>query len=470
MNWASILSQIFFAVSVTSITGTAMLFIWFLCRNALEKINPKLVYYMLRWVVVMFLLPVTYAAIQSSYKVGYVYDTGSTWNMLFVINMNNFLFQGIAIIWLIITLVIAGYFLNNEIAKRRICRSNFDDGTSLAQMEFERIKEVVGVKGKVLLLRNDDPRVQSPFVEGIFCRKLVIPYKEYTEQELKVILYHELNHIKKSDVFFRYLTVITVIVNSINPLSYLIWSQILLWSEADCDAKALDGLEAEGIGKSRYYDIIWKLMENGPKETDLFYYPMLASAGQTLYRRMLIMENYRVNMKRAAKSVTFAWVMIFAMLSTVTAHAAGIGLAEAANKNLKETQDVAEYGGFNDEESNFSEELFVPADAAADIVYINDGIMTLGQSTFSWSVPAGQRYVTSSIYMTKGLPVQIACTASPSNCTYWFGLMAANSDCHVVEGSGAGSHTFTVPSSGWYRIMVENRSTQSINVAGSYAY
>ena len=144
MNWISILSQIFFAVVVTSITGTAMLLIWFLCRNALQKINPKLVYYMLRWVVVMFLLPITYVSIQFNYNAGYVQNTESAWKMLFVINTNNFLFQGIALIWLIITLVIGGYYLVNEIAKRKICRSNFDDGTSLAQTEFERIKEVVG--------------------------------------------------------------------------------------------------------------------------------------------------------------------------------------------------------------------------------------------------------------------------------------------------------------------------------------
>ncbi|MBR5564992.1 MAG: hypothetical protein IKW08_02380 [Roseburia sp.] len=469
MNWTSILSQIFFAVSVTSITGTAMLFIWFLCRNVLQKINPKLVYYMLRWVVVMFLLPVTYVAIQFNYNAGYVQSTESVWKTLFVINMNNFLFQGIAVIWLIVTIVIGGFYLRNEIAKRKICRNNFEDGMSLAQTEFERIKEVVGVKGKVLLLRNDDPRVQSPFVTGMFCRKLIIPYREYTKEELKVILYHELNHIKKSDVFFRYLTVVAVIVNSINPLSYLSWSQILLWSEADCDARALDGLEAEGISKSRYYDIIWKLMESGPAETDLFYYPMLASAQESLYRRMLIMENYRVNMRKVAKSVTFAWVMVFAMLSTVTAHAAGVGVSVAADKDLIQTQNVAEYGGFGDEAS-WSEEIFVPANDSVDIVYINDGIMTLGSGTIDWSVPAGTRYVTSSIYMTKGTIVSIACTARPSTCVYWFGIMAANSDCHVVEGSGSGSHDFTVPSSGWYRIMVENRSIQSINVVGGYTY
>lgn len=469
MNWISILRELFFAVVVTSVMGTAMLIIWFLCRKFLQKQNPKLVYYMLRWVVVMFLLPITYVTLFMNYKTGYIQNADRASKVLFVLNMNNFLFQGIGIIWFIITLVIGGYYLLNEVAKHRICRNNFDDGESLAQTEFERIKEAVGVKGKVVLLRNDDPRVQSPFVTGIFCRKVIIPYREYTKEELDVILYHELNHIKKSDVFFRYLTVIAIIVNSINVVSYLLWDQMLVWSEADCDAMALDGLEKEGISKSRYYDIIWKLMENGPGETTLFYYPMLVSAQESLYRRMLIMENYRANMRRVAKTVTFAWVMVFAMISTVTAHAAGLGLAEANDKNLKETQDVAGYGNFEDG-FDWSEEMFIPANDVVDIVYINDGIMTLGSGSMNWNVPVGTRYVTNAFYFAKGTVIQIACTATPASATYWFGIMNENSDCHIVEGSGSGSHDFTVPSSGYYRVMVENRSSQVIHVMGTYQY
>jgi len=174
-------------------------------------------------------------------------------------------------------------------------------------------------------------------------------------------------------------------------------------------------------------------------------------------------------MRRMAKSVTFAWVMVFAMLSTVTAHAAGVGVSVAADKNLIATQNVGQQGDF-ESGYDWSDEMLIPANDVVDIVYINDGIMTLGSGTIDWSVPAGTRYVTSSIYMAKGTVVQIACTALPSTCTYWFGIMAANSDCYVVEGSGQGAHAFTVPSSGYYRIMVENRSIQSINVTGGYSY
>ncbi|MBQ8279944.1 MAG: M56 family metallopeptidase [Roseburia sp.] len=468
MNWISILSQIFFAVLVTSASGSVMFFIWFLCRKLLQKRNPKLVYYLLRWVVIMFILPITYVAFITNYDSGYVKPMAGLTKMLFVVDAHNLMLQGIAIIWMIVTLFMCTFVVKNELARRRICKSNFDDGASLAQAEFERIKESLGIKGRVVLLHNDDPKLESPFVTGLFRRKVVIPYREYTKEELDVMLYHELTHIQKSDVFFRYLTMFAIILNSINPVSYLLWERVLLWSEADCDAKALDGLEKEGISKKQYYHIILNLMEAGPAEPTLFYYPMLLSVDESLYRRMEIMEKYRVNMKRVAKSVTFAWVMVLAMFSSVTAHAAGVGLAEAGDAALKETQEI-----MVDEETtvgNEVEDMLVETSDDVTIIYMNDGVMLLGEGTIDWDVPVETRCVSGSIYMAEGTKVSIACTATPNNCTYWYGLMYASSTCNVVEVTGVSSHTFTVPSNGYYRIMVENRSSQEISVVGGYSY
>ena len=181
------------------------------------------------------------------------------------------------------------------------------------------------------------------------------------------------------------------------------------------------------------------------------------------------MEKYTANMKKMAKSVTFAWVMVFAMFSTVTAHAAGLELAKAGDKSLIEANAVEMDGEFV-AVTAWSDEMEISASEVPNITYINDGIMTLGSGTIDWEVPAGTRGVGSLIYMTEGTEIQIACTATPTHCLYWFGLMKADNSCIVVEGTGHGSHAFTVPANGYYRIMVENRSIQSIRVMGTYQY
>lgn len=468
MTW---ISQIFFCVLITSATGSAMLAIWFLCRIFLTKWNPNLVYYMLRWVVLMFLLPFTYTAIGLNYENGYIQQKNSLIQMLFIMNLDELLFQGFAVIWFLMTLFIGGVFVVETIRKYRLCRDNFEDGDSLAQTEFERIKEVLGIRGKVTLYRNCNPNHVSPFALGLFHRKVVIPYLEYTKEELDIILYHELSHIKKCDILFRYLAIAAMILNSINPFSYVLLKLVLHWSEADCDVCAVEGLEKEGITQKTYAKTIFRLMNETTKKREIFTITMLHGAAKSLYRRIEFMEIYRENGKKVTKSVTMALVMLFVLFSSVTAYAAGLEIAEANDERLKETQVLKEESTFEVQEI-FSEVIYIPAEEAKvpNTVYVNDGIMTIGNGTINWEVPVETRYVTTPIYLKEGTEVQIATTAKPSDATYWIGVMYPSSAIAIAEGTGVGGARFTIPSSGYYRILVENRSDVVISVTGGYSY
>lgn len=466
------INQFFFYVLVTSATGSVMLAIWSLCRILFTKWNPNLIYNMLRWVVLMFMLPITYVAIVLNYETGYVQQANSLQRMLFVINMSEFLFQGLAAVWFVVTTIITGFFLFELFKKWKICRDNFDDGDSLAQTEFERIKEVLGIKGKVTLLRNCNLRNKSPFAIGIFRRRVVLPYEDYTEEELKIILYHELSHIKKRDIVFRYLTTIAILLNSINPISYVLLILVTHWSEAECDIRAVEGLEKEGISAKVYAHTILRLMSGNLKKQELFTMTMLHGAAKSLYGRIEFMEIYRKNMRKVAKPVTMALVMMFVLLSSVTAYAAGIELAEVNDRYLKDAQPM--YIGETFETAvDWSEVTYIsPEDAyVPNTVYVNEDIMTLGSGTIDWEVPAGTRYVTAAFYMKKGTIVDIATTASPRDVTYWIGVMYPDSGLAIAEGTGAGAASFTIPATGYYRILVENRSATTVLTArGTYQY
>ena len=422
----------------------------------------------------MFLLPFTFTALLIHYKGAYVQASNQIFSMVFVVNVNELLLLGFIAIWLLMTMIVSGVFLQETYRKYRLCRDNFDDGDSLALEEFERIKKALGVKGKVTLLRNCNTDNKSPFAVGLFHRKVVIPYLEYTKEELDIILYHELSHVKKSDILFRYLTTAAIIINSINPISYVLLKLVTHWSEADCDVRAIEGLEKEGIPQKRYADTIFRLMNETNKKREMFTMTMLSGAGKSLYGRLEFMNIYKNNVRKVAKPVTFLLVLVFALTSSVTAYGAGVGLAKVNDEVLKATQDFSASDpleGFSTTD-DWSDIMYISPeeDHVPNTVYINDGIMTLGEGSISWDVPVGTRYVTSAIYLTKGTIVQIACTATPSDCTYWFGLMYPSSTLAVSEGCGSGSRDFTVPSSGLYRILVENRSSQVIHVGGYYQY
>ena len=183
------------------------------------------------------------------------------------------------------------------------------------------------------------------------------------------------------------------------------------------------------------------------------------------------MNIYKNNIRKVAKPVTFMLVLMFAMLSSVTAYGAGVGIAKVNDAVLKKTQVFEALETF---ESNYDwdETIYINPedDYVPNTVYVNEDIMLLGNGSIDWNVPVGTRYVTGAIWLTEGTVVQIACTGTPADCTYWFGLMYPSSALAVAEGCGAGARGFTVPSSGLYRILVENRSSQVIHVVGGYQY
>lgn len=465
MNWISLLSQFFFASLVTSAAGSMMFLFWFLCSRFLWKLNPKLVYSMLKWVIAMFLLPIAYLGIMKNHKTGYVQNMG---NMLFVMDFNNLLFQVITWLWTIAIIFILFLFLKNEAGKYWVCKSNFDDGNSLEQREFDRIKKKLGIKSNVKLLRNDNLKQRSPFVCGIWNQKVVLPYLEYSKEELNVIFHHELNHVKKSDVIFRYLTMFAIILNSMNPFSYFLWKRVQLWAEADCDARTIDSLKEEGISKRQYYDIIWKMKEENSAKPIFFSCPMLLSASEIFYRRIHIMKNYSSNKICTAKGIMIGIVALFAVISSGIALMAGFILAEAGDNQLREEQ-IVEYLEEEDTSLKWSEEMLLKADNIPYSVGKFES-QDVCSGTISWDIPSGKRYVTESVYIPKMAEVQMAFLTEQKDCRYQFGLLYPNYERVVIEGTGIGCQSFDVSENGYYRILIENHGEQVLHIVGNYLY
>lgn len=104
-------------------------------------------------------------------------------------------------------------------------------------------------------------------------------------------------------------------------------------------------------------------------------------------------------------------------------------------------------------------------------IVMDDEIITRGSdgASFDWTIPAGTRYVTPEKFFKKGTKISMAVTVVPSDVTYWFGLMHTSGSSKVCELTGAGAHTFTIESTSFYRIMVENRSEDTeIHATGGY--
>lgn len=468
MNWINFL---FYYAFVTAITGDVMLFIWLICRLLFLKLNPDLVYYMLRWVVIMFLLPVAYVSILMSRDGSYIWETRNLLEkFVFQINFRADYLQMAVIAWFTVTIRNVWNHLKKMRAQYKLCKKSVPVDNQEMTAVFEELKSQLGIRGNVEFLWNED--VTSPIATGIRKRRVILPYDDFEGEKLQVILLHELIHIKKHDLIYKAMTTVIVIIQSFNPPAYILVSLLNLWSEQDCDRKVVQRLASMGIRRSGYFQIIWTISEAAEKMSrDLCVFSMLFESKEMLERRVDFMKKYGKNLKTTSKIVTALLLLTFITISTRTSYAAGVGMANANDELFKRTQVVN-----HEEQESLSDqsEFSVTAEENALVpqIVMDDEIITRGSdgANFDWTIPAGTRYVTPEKFFKKGTKITMVVTVVPSDITYWYGLMHTSGESTVCETTGGKSHTFTIEKTSFYRIMVENRSEDTeIHALGAYS-
>ncbi len=466
MNW---ISQIFFAVIITALIGDVLLGMWWLFQLAFMRWNPALVYNTLRWIVVLFLLPVGFIALKVGYRSDFVVAPDSMIQMTFSLNEQMmFYLKIIAVIWLMVAIAIIVWNVRKEsnLYKRNVYNVEVTDPVMLE--ELKRLCAVLGIKRKVTVFQN--PEVYIPYTNGYFRKIVVFPCKKYSKAEITMVLCHELMHVKKHDLFFKVLGRFVQAIQPFNPLVYLLNGLIDKWSECDCDAKALKVIEDEHTPK-QYYNVLWDMISEECNRRELASLSMLVENQNSIEGRI----EYMVKLKNAGKVSKLATTLLltaFVLLSTSTAYAAGTAMAKISDK-VYESTEVIEVVSIKDNSENAqSEQFIVTAEESADVptVYMESDVMPLGAGNFDWNVPAGTRYVTGQIYLSKGDEISVACNAKPTSSTYWVGIVLPNGNSKVVQGSGSNGDEFEITSSGYYRVMVQNLSSVEIQAVGSYLY
>ena len=84
--------------------------------------------------------------------------------------------------------------------------------------------------------------VKTPLMYGVFSAKIVLPEREYDEEQLGNILRHELMHYRRRDPMYKWLAAFILSAHWFNPLSWLIRREIGRACELSCDEMLLRGM------------------------------------------------------------------------------------------------------------------------------------------------------------------------------------------------------------------------------------
>ncbi len=108
---------------------------------------------------------------------------------------------------------------------------------------FRDLKNHMGVSGRLGLQICDI--IGSPMVTGLIKPRILMPEMDFAEDELRVILKHELIHYKRKDLWYKCLVLAATAVHWFNPIVYLMARTIGIQCELSCDAEVVRNMEAD---------------------------------------------------------------------------------------------------------------------------------------------------------------------------------------------------------------------------------
>ena len=116
--------------------------------------------------------------------------------------------------------------------------------TTAATEENAVLAELCGNRRIPLLYRN--PLAATPMLVGVFHPAIILPDREYTNEQLRAVLLHELTHLRRKDVLVKWLTVLVSALHWFNPIVWLVRREIDRACELSCDEAVIRNLDTDG--------------------------------------------------------------------------------------------------------------------------------------------------------------------------------------------------------------------------------
>ena len=110
--------------------------------------------------------------------------------------------------------------------------------TLLQSLKFE-----MGISAQINLYRCSS--IGSPMMIGFVNPQILLPKADFTQDELRFILKHELVHYKRKDLYYKSLVLIATAIHWFNPIVYLMAKAIDVLCEISCDTEVVRSTDAD---------------------------------------------------------------------------------------------------------------------------------------------------------------------------------------------------------------------------------
>lgn len=152
----------------------------------------------------------------------------------------------------------------------------------------------------------------SPFLIGILKTFIVLPMYKIPNDELDLIIKHELTHFKKKDLWVNRAMLIATILHWYNPLVYLLQKEMHVWCELSCDEEVV--MKMSHIERKKYGETILNMIERANEQSKSHFVGAFFSTKQMNLKRRLIKM---LKVKKMSKSVIALYSVALLTLGSI---------------------------------------------------------------------------------------------------------------------------------------------------------
>lgn len=447
-------------IILNALTGS-ILFIFFQCLEKwLEKIGMiKTNVWMLRFVILSFLIPVVFILLMTGYDDNVIFAPDDPLSYFFI---------GLLMIWMIgwIKALIHSIQIHKQL-------------TYLIHTACMCEKEVIAIEEewkKKLKIRSHikvkySYTIETPLICKIWNPVILLPARDYTREELNVIFVHELTHCKHKDILWKQLCAVGRIIFWWNPLMKRLIYDVDSWNESYCDYEVTKVLK----NKKEYFTTVCRLGIE-PFHKGAYLCAALYEDKNQLKTRIYRIKALQNVRKKGFTEIVVTLMLIFVSFSAVTFITKGYHRIYMSTimmfGDLQGDVNPEENGvKVTDRTMNLKEYDNIRLNKKLPIVKMKEKIERGRDSSFLQTLKAKNRTESNWIYLKKGDVVKFDYMNSQDenpnkkDTDFITGIMDAHGNERYVMAPDQIIHDFKIEKAGNYKIFIENRYDSKTDVA-----
>jgi len=219
------------------------------------------------------------------------------------------------LLWITGSLLYLCWYAVLHAGVRRVVRRAQPAGTQWTTTLGE-VAEELDLRRRVRLLESNE--LIAAITVGIFRPVVVVPSDshDWTEDRRRLVLSHELAHVKRWDTLTEFFALITTVVYWFNPLVWLAVRQLRIERETDCDNAVL----RTGAKPSDYAELLMNIASDLGASAMPVWRMSTVSQNSNLKDRLMNILNQRINRSRGSRrSAVLIGVLVLALVLPISA-------------------------------------------------------------------------------------------------------------------------------------------------------